>query len=97
MQRLINAHLDGKTSTNEPYPDSVLLAEAQVTILGGIIDLANILPFGTYHLSQRPELQDIIYEELKSIWPDSSTIVPSYEVLRHLPYLVSYEEVLSSL
>lgn len=91
MQRLINARYGGNGESTAPYSDAVLQSEAEVTIWGGIIDLSNILPLGTFMVSQNPELQTSLHEELKAAWPDSRTPVPAYEVLRHLPILVRVE------
>ena len=89
LQRLINAHLESKLEGATPFSDVVLASEAVVTMWGGIIDLSNIVPFGTFMISQDLQLQQRLYEELKSTWADLNTPVPSYEVLRHLPLLVS--------
>jgi hypothetical protein len=88
-QRLLNAHLDSKSGHAVPHSDGVVISEAEVTMWGGIIDLSNILPYGTFEVSQSATLQEKLYEELRGVWPDASSPVPSYEVLRHLPYLVS--------
>ena len=89
LQRLINAHRERKPEGVKPLSDTVLASEAVVTMWGGIIDLSNIVPFGTFMISQDLQLQQRLYEELKSTWADLNTPVPSYEILRHLPLLVS--------
>ncbi|PKS11144.1 hypothetical protein jhhlp_002905 [Lomentospora prolificans] len=88
MQRLINAHLGDKSKSKEPLSEAALEAEAEVTMWGGIIDLSNILPFGTFMVSQSPQLQQELYEELRSAWPDIRAPAPLYEDLRQLPILV---------
>lgn len=94
MQRLMNAHLHSKSESSTPLSDAVLQSGAEVTMWGGVIDLSNILPFGTFMVSQDSQLQQRLYEELKSTWPDLHTPIPSYDVLRQLPLLVS---ILSSM
>lgn len=89
VQRLANSHLSGKTVQTEPHSQATLRSEAAVTIMGGFIDMANIFPYGTFKVAQDPKLQKALYEELKDVWPNHFTPIPSYEVLRHLPYLVS--------
>ena len=88
MKRLMTAHLQSKSESSIPLSDAVLQSEAEVTMWGGIIDLSNIAPFGTFMVSRDSQLQQRLYEELKSAWPDLHTPVPSYDVLRHLPLLV---------
>ncbi|XP_044722102.1 cytochrome p450 domain-containing protein [Hirsutella rhossiliensis] len=87
MQRFINAHLESKSQNTVPLSEVVLEDETILTMYGGIVDLANIVPFGTFMVSEDSRLQQRLYEELKSVWPDRSASVPSYEVLRHLPLL----------
>ncbi|RYP90229.1 hypothetical protein DL770_003650 [Monosporascus sp. CRB-9-2] len=87
LQRLMNGHLDSKSESSTPLSDEILATEAEVTMFGGVIDLANIAPFGTFMVSQDSQFQQRLYEELKSAWPDRNRPVPSYEVLRHLPLL----------
>lgn len=89
MQRLMKAHLDPKSGSKEPHSDDVLISEALVTMWGGIIDMANLLPYGTFKVAQDTELCERIYEEIRTVWQNINDPVPSYEVLRHLPYLVS--------
>ncbi|KAK5992629.1 Cytochrome P450 monooxygenase ppzG [Cladobotryum mycophilum] len=87
IQRLLNAHLDSKSDSTQPHSDNVLLSEVEVTMWGGMIDLSNIFPFGTFMVSRDLMLQQRLYEELKSLWSDLNTPVPSYTVLRELPLL----------
>jgi hypothetical protein len=88
MQRLMNSHRDDKAESTTPLSDEILATEAEVTMFGGVIDLANIVPYGTFMVSQDVQLQQDLHDELRSIWPDRKTLVPSYEILRHLPLLV---------
>lgn len=89
MQRLMNAHLHNKSESSAPLSDAVLQSEAEVTMWGGILDLSNILPFGTFMVSKDSQLQQRLYEEVKSAWPDLRNPIPSYDTLRQLPLLVS--------
>ena len=90
MQRLANAHLERNSGDTQPHSRATLRSEASVTILGGIIDLSNILPYASFHVSNNPALQQKLYEEIMTVWPDPRSPAPAYEVLRHLPYLVSH-------
>ncbi|KAH8662492.1 cytochrome P450 [Xylariales sp. PMI_506] len=85
MQRMINADLTGIQT--EPFSDAVLATEAMMTMFGGVLDLTNILSFGTFMVSQDSDLQQGVYDELKAAWPNPRDTVPSYEVLRQLPLL----------
>ena len=90
MQRLANANLERNSGDTQPHSRATLRSEASVTILGGIIDLSNILPYASFHVSNNPALQQKLYEEIMTVWPDPRSPAPAYEVLRHLPYLVSH-------
>ncbi|KAJ5673623.1 cytochrome p450 domain-containing protein [Penicillium longicatenatum] len=87
VQRLVNAHTENTYRDGHPHPRATLRAEAAVTMMGGFIDLSNILPYATFQVANNLALQEKLYEELKNVWPDSRTLAPDYEVLRHLPYL----------
>ncbi|KAL2061094.1 hypothetical protein VTL71DRAFT_9146 [Oculimacula yallundae] len=87
MQRLMTSHLDSKSDDSTPLSNTVLEAEATVTMWGGILDLSNILPYGTFMIAQDKILQSRLHDELRTVWPDFKTEVPSYEVLRELTLL----------
>ncbi|KAJ5290959.1 cytochrome P450 [Penicillium angulare] len=88
LHRLATRSLDGRfVADGTALPESILIEEALSTMLGGTLDMANALPYGTFCVSQNEELQEKIFQELKSVWPDSSTTLPDYDTLRHLPLL----------
>ncbi|GAB1191083.1 hypothetical protein APSETT444_000252 [Aspergillus pseudonomiae] len=76
---------NGSESAN--VPSSVLVEEVMGTMLGGVIDIANILPYGAFQLSQSPQLQDRLYEELRGAWTNITDPIPDYETLCTLPLL----------
>lgn len=87
---LIGNMVNPSSSRNgKPLPESALLDEAVGVMHGGVLDISNILPYGTFHLAQDLKAQQKLYEELKGVWKNPADSIPSYEVLRKLPYLVS--------
>ncbi|KAE8409388.1 cytochrome P450 [Aspergillus pseudonomiae] len=74
-------------SESASVPSSVLVEEVMGTMLGGVIDIANILPYGAFQLSQSPQLQDRLYEELRGAWTNITDPIPDYETLCTLPLL----------
>jgi cytochrome P450 len=64
-----------------------LTSECQGTMFGGVINMANMLPYGAFCVSQDPILQENLFRELEAIWPDSNGPAPSFEVLSQLPIL----------
>lgn len=72
----------------KPLPESALLDEAVEVMHGGVLDISNILPYGTFHLARDPKAQQKLHEELKGVWENPADPIPHYESLRHLPYLV---------
>lgn len=69
-------------------PISILTSECQGTVFGGVINLANMLPYGAFCVCEDGLLQDSLFQELKSIWPDANEEIPTYEQLQALPLLV---------
>jgi hypothetical protein len=67
---------------------SQLTSECMGTMFGGVINLANMLPFGAFSVCEN-KIQEELYEELKSIWHDADDAIPSYDSLKTLPVLVS--------
>lgn len=65
-----------------------LTAECMGTMFGGVINLANMLPYGAFCVCDQGTLQDELYEELESIWKNADDPIPSYEQLTDLPLLV---------
>lgn len=57
-------------------------------MLGGVIDLSNILPYGAFWVCESWGLQEELHEELKSIWEHADDPIPSYARLAKLPLLV---------
>lgn len=90
-QRLLNEHLDDKSTTKIPTPDSLVRSEAIGFMLAGTVDPPTVLPFSTFMMAQNHSLQTRLYEELKSAWPNLQDPMPPYAVLRSLPLLVSCE------
>lgn len=69
-------------------PLSALSSECQGTVFGGVINLANMLPYGTFRVCKDRSMQQQLYEELVTIWPDAHDAIPSYEQLQKLTLLV---------
>lgn len=67
---------------------SNLTSECMGTMFGGVINLANMLPFGAFCVCSDMELQERLYEELKSVWEDPNEPIPPYSTLFELPVLV---------
>ncbi|KAJ5518584.1 Cytochrome P450 E-class group I [Penicillium expansum] len=67
--------------------DRALLDEAIGVMHGGVLDISNVLPYGTFHLAQDPKAQQKLYEELKGVWKNPADPIPDHEILRNLPYL----------
>jgi hypothetical protein len=65
-----------------------LTSECMGTMFGGVINIANILPYGTFCVCEDEALQEELYEELKSIWGNANDAIPSYGRLIDLPLLV---------
>ncbi|KAJ5688948.1 Cytochrome P450 E-class group I [Penicillium macrosclerotiorum] len=77
----------GSSRNGAPLPESALLDEAIGVMHGGVLDISNVLPYGTFHLAQDLKSQQTLYEELKQVWEDPAGPIPDYEILRKLPYL----------
>jgi hypothetical protein len=56
-------------------------------MFGGVINIANMLPYGAFCVSQDPALQESLFRELEAAWPDPNTPPPSYDELAQLPIL----------
>lgn len=67
-----------------------LTSECQGTVFGGVINLANMLPYGTFKVAETEALRESVYEELKSIWPNPDDPSPTFQQLASLPLLVSF-------
>ena len=65
-----------------------LTSECMGTMFGGVINLANMLPYGAFCVCENETLQEELYQELKSIWQNADNAIPSYERLTALPLLV---------
>jgi hypothetical protein len=68
---------------------SQLTAECMGTMFGGVINLANMLPYGCFCVCERSGLQEALFDELLSIWEDPNADVPNYSQLAGLTILVS--------
>ncbi|CEJ89989.1 hypothetical protein VHEMI05802 [[Torrubiella] hemipterigena] len=86
-QRLIRAHLDCKSYAGAPMSIELVASEAEITMWGGIVDLGNIMPLGSFHTASDDDLQYRLYCELKSVWPDIDAAPSDYMTLRKLPLL----------
>lgn len=75
------SRIAGKVTTPQ------LTAECMGTMFGGVINLANMLPYGAFNVCRDPVLQEDLYRELKSIWVDPNSPIPPYAVLQDLPIL----------
>ncbi|KAJ5205354.1 Cytochrome P450 [Penicillium cf. griseofulvum] len=64
-----------------------LTSECQGTMFGGVINMANMLPYGAFCVSQDPALQERLFRELEAAWPDPNSPAPSFEELSQLPIL----------
>ena len=58
------------------------------TMFGGVINLANMLPYGTFCVCESETLQQKLYEELSTIWDRPDDSIPSYQRLATLTILV---------
>lgn len=65
-----------------------LTAECMGTMFGGVINLANMLPYGAFCVCENEILQEELYEELEPIWENANDPIPNYEHLTKLPILV---------
>jgi hypothetical protein len=88
VQRLMHAHLDSSKGQTAPLSDVDIESEVEVTMWAGIIDLLNIMALGVFQVTQDLEMQERLYEELISVWPDPESPVPAYGQLRKLKLLV---------
>lgn len=59
------------------------------TVFGGVINLANMLPYSTFMVAEDKVLTNDVYEELKSIWPNADDPIPNFQQLAGLKLLVS--------
>lgn len=89
VQRLLNAHRDSESKISIPTPDATVRSEAIGFTLAGTADPPNILALGTFMAARDPEMQEGLYKELRAVWPDLRSPVPSYNLLHQLPLLVS--------
>ena len=69
-------------------PVDQLTSECMGTMFGGVINLANMLPYGTFCVCENEILQEQLYKELGSVWENSNDAIPNYAVLSSLPLLV---------
>ena len=69
-----------------PLPQ--LTSECMGTMFGGVINMANMLPYATFCVCESGTLQTELHEELESIWENANDSIPNYERLRDLPLLV---------
>ena len=69
-------------------PLEYLTQEMTVTILGGIIDAANVLQYGLFHVCSDPKLAQGLRDEIDSVWPPSDGMSPETVALQKLPLLV---------
>jgi hypothetical protein len=65
-----------------------MTAECMGTMFGGVINLANMLPYGAFRVCQDDALQQGLYDELVSVWPNLNEAIPPYDRLEKLPLLV---------
>ncbi|KAF7586336.1 hypothetical protein BBP40_009064, partial [Aspergillus hancockii] len=79
--------LENLNTSGGDSPPAVLVDEVKGTMLGGVIDIANILPYGAFQVSQDPILQDLLFEELRGGWAHINDPVPVYETLSRFPIL----------
>ncbi|KAI0871745.1 cytochrome P450 [Hypoxylon argillaceum] len=64
-----------------------LTAECMGTMFGGVINIANMLPYGAFCVSQNPPLQEELFRELESVWLNPNDPIPCYTQLSQLPVL----------
>lgn len=76
------SRLAGKVTADQ------LTAECMGTMFGGVINIANMLPYGAFCVSQDPALQQELFDELESVWTNPNDPVPNYTQLCQLPVLV---------
>ena len=65
-----------------------LTSECMGTMFGGVINLANMLPYGAFNVCEDEVMQEKLAIELQSIWVNPNDCVPSYNSLIMLPLLV---------
>lgn len=71
-------------------PVSQLTSDCMGTMFGGVINLANMLPYGVFCVCEQGDMQERLYREICSIWPDKSQEIPSYDFLCQQPLLVCF-------
>lgn len=69
-------------------PITALTAECQGTVFGGVINLANMLPYGVFCVCEDDVMQETLSEEFQAVWPNAAGSIPNYKGLQKLPLLV---------
>ena len=82
LDMLLSSTIDGKPLSNEDIREEVdtFMFEGHDTTTSGIT-------FALYHLAKYPELQDKVFEEVRSIYGDDPTTPINYKSLQDLKYL----------
>lgn len=79
------AGLMSPISELHPYAQLCEVTESQ---LGGTIDGANMLAYGTFFVCTTRDVQEKLYQELKAVWTESTDPIPDMKILETLPWLV---------
>ncbi|CAG7784925.1 unnamed protein product [Allacma fusca] len=77
---------DTSSSTNVVFNDDVIIAQCFVFILGGFDTTEAMLSFAIYEIGISNEIQEKLYEEIKSAVEDTNGEL-SYDVVSNLQYL----------
>lgn len=67
-----------------------LTSECMGTMFGGVINMANMLPYGAFRVCTDEDIEQKLYEELVSIWPSPNDAIPAFDRLEKLPHLVRF-------
>ena len=82
-----NEELNYKRSSGKPLTDDEMIAQAFVFFIAGYETIATTLSYISYELALNQDIQDKLYEEIKTVQDEKGTI--NYETLIKLQYLDS--------
>lgn len=86
-QTIFHRLLDKTAYKTGRLPDITEFMDEGMTLLtAGAHTVADTLVVGAWHLTQQPDLVDELREEIKTVWPNLSS-VPSVNELKQLPLL----------
>ncbi|RPA82994.1 cytochrome P450 [Ascobolus immersus RN42] len=75
----------------ESYDDKeALVQDATMIYAAGVHTVAHLLTVAFYHIAADKTIQDRLFKEIKSVWPDRDGARPAVETLEALPYLTAF-------